>query len=77
MAIAHGFNNLVPTVPEMNTIGAEQPLNQLTELLRLEVAMAGYTEVRISNLYMGFISCFRHAFPFLLGYFNVFNAWLH
>ena len=45
MAIAHGFNNLRRTVPQMVTIGGEVPLNQLTELLRLECAMAGFTEI--------------------------------
>ena len=32
-------------VPATVTQGRELPLNQLTELLRGEVAMAGYTEI--------------------------------
>ena len=45
MAVAHGFNKLKWTVPQMVTVGSEVPLNQLTELLRLECAMAGFTEI--------------------------------
>ncbi|GAB4814215.1 hypothetical protein N2152v2_001261 [Parachlorella kessleri] len=45
VAIAHGFNNLVKMVPPTVTTGRELPLNQLTELLRQECAMAGFTEV--------------------------------
>ena len=32
-------------MPQTVTIGSELPLNQLTELLRLECAMAGFTEI--------------------------------
>lgn len=45
MAIAHGYNELKWTVPQTVTVGSELPLNQLTELLRLECAMAGFTEI--------------------------------
>ena len=45
MAIAHGYNNLRWTVPQTVTVGSELPLNQLTELMRLECAMAGFTEI--------------------------------
>eukprot|EP01025_Chloroclados_australasicus_P006695 TRINITY_DN12135_c0_g1_i1.p1 TRINITY_DN12135_c0_g1~~TRINITY_DN12135_c0_g1_i1.p1 ORF type:complete len:659 (-),score=55.76 TRINITY_DN12135_c0_g1_i1:513-2489(-) len=45
VAIAHNYNNIAKTVPSTYTQGMELPLNQLTELLRLECAMAGYTEV--------------------------------
>lgn len=45
VAIAHGYNNLRWTVPQTVTIGSEVPLNQMTELLRLECAMAGFTEI--------------------------------
>ena len=45
VAIAYGYNNVEWTVPRTVTIGRELPLNQLTELLRMECAMAGYTEV--------------------------------
>lgn len=45
VAIAHGYNELKWTVPQTVTVGSELPLNQLTELLRLECAMAGFTEI--------------------------------
>lgn len=45
VAIAFGFNNVAETVPKSATQGRELPLNQLTELVRLECAMAGYTEI--------------------------------
>jgi phenylalanyl-tRNA synthetase beta subunit len=45
VAIAYGYNNLPLRVPKTVAIGRELPLNQLCELLRLDVAMAGFTEV--------------------------------
>ena len=45
VAIAHGYNNLQWTVPKTITVGSELPLNQLTEQLRMECAMAGFTEI--------------------------------
>ncbi|XP_048845163.1 phenylalanine--tRNA ligase beta subunit [Brienomyrus brachyistius] len=43
-AIAYGFNNIVRTTPRTYTIGNQLPLNKLTELLRMEMAAAGFTE---------------------------------
>ncbi|KAJ5074980.1 phenylalanine--tRNA ligase beta subunit [Anaeramoeba ignava] len=45
VAIAYGYNNIVPTTPKSNTIATQQPLNHLTELLRIEVSQCGFTEV--------------------------------
>jgi phenylalanyl-tRNA synthetase beta subunit len=45
VAIAYGYNNLAWTVPQTVTTGAELPLNALSEALRAEAAMAGYTEI--------------------------------
>ena len=45
VAIAYGFNNLARRMPTTVTVGRELPLNQLCELLRLECAMAGFTEI--------------------------------
>ncbi|KAK9804450.1 hypothetical protein WJX73_003051 [Symbiochloris irregularis] len=45
VAIAHGYNNVPKRLPPAATLGGEQPLNQLTDLLRLECAMAGFTEI--------------------------------
>ena len=44
VAIAFGYNNLTETVPQTNTVGTQQPVNKLTDLLRLESALAGFTE---------------------------------
>jgi len=45
VAIAYGYSNIKPTVPNTVTVGRQQPLNKLSDLLRLEVAMTGYTEI--------------------------------
>lgn len=43
-AIAYGFNNIVRTIPGTLTIAHQFPLNKLTDLLRVDVAAAGFTE---------------------------------
>jgi len=45
VAIAYGYNNIPKRLPGTYTQGRELPINQLSELLRLEAAMAGYTEI--------------------------------
>jgi len=50
VAIAYGYNNLVKQAPKTITSGKQQPLNKLTDLLRGEVAMAGYNEVLTLSL---------------------------
>eukprot|EP00873_Tetraselmis_striata_P019778 jgi/Tetstr1/440042/TSEL_028401.t1 len=45
VAIAYGYNNLTKRIPPTVTEGKELPLNQLSDLLRLEIATAGFTEV--------------------------------
>lgn len=44
VGIGYGFNNIERVFPENNTIGAYQPINKFTDLLRSEIAQAGYTE---------------------------------
>lgn len=44
VAIAYGYNNIVHTVPNINTVGGMYPLNKLTEQLRIELAQSGFTE---------------------------------
>ena len=46
VAIAFGFNRIPTRVPPTVTVGRALPLNALSDLLRLEVALAGFTEVR-------------------------------
>ena len=45
VAIAYGYNNIKRTVPPVNTVGAQQPVNHFSDLVRQEVAMQGFTEV--------------------------------
>ena len=45
VAIAHGYNNIPTTHPKSSTVGKENDLNQLSDLMRLEMAMSGFTEV--------------------------------
>eukprot|EP00933_Yihiella_yeosuensis_P030614 TRINITY_DN24237_c0_g1_i1.p1 TRINITY_DN24237_c0_g1~~TRINITY_DN24237_c0_g1_i1.p1 ORF type:complete len:629 (-),score=136.45 TRINITY_DN24237_c0_g1_i1:88-1974(-) len=44
LAIAYGYNNLQTSVPGCAATAAEQPVNHLSDLLRQELAMAGFTE---------------------------------
>ncbi|XP_024526452.1 phenylalanine--tRNA ligase beta subunit, cytoplasmic isoform X1 [Selaginella moellendorffii] len=45
VAVAYGFNNIPKTRPKTSTEGRQQPLNEFSDLLRLELAMAGFSEV--------------------------------
>ena len=54
VAIAYGFNNLPLRVPKTSTVGLPHAVNQFTDLLRDEVARAGYTEMLTHGL------CSRH-----------------
>lgn len=44
IAIAFGYNNIKKRVPRTSTIAKQLPINKLTDLLKLEVALAGFTE---------------------------------
>eukprot|EP00581_Thalassiosira_minuscula_P008076 CAMPEP_0183705916 /NCGR_PEP_ID=MMETSP0737-20130205/2881_1 /TAXON_ID=385413 /ORGANISM="Thalassiosira miniscula, Strain CCMP1093" /LENGTH=646 /DNA_ID=CAMNT_0025933183 /DNA_START=32 /DNA_END=1972 /DNA_ORIENTATION=- len=50
IGIAHGYNNITKTVPQTCTVGREQPLNQLGDLLREEIGRGGYVEVLTHGL---------------------------
>ncbi|KAJ3317438.1 hypothetical protein HDV06_001553 [Boothiomyces sp. JEL0866] len=43
-AVAYNFNKIVETHPATNTIAQPLPINKLTDMLRREIANAGYTE---------------------------------
>jgi phenylalanyl-tRNA synthetase beta chain len=46
VAIAHGYNDLPrPTFLRSATVGAPLPMNKLSDIVRKEVALAGWTEV--------------------------------
>ncbi|KAK0084147.1 hypothetical protein PV325_007524 [Microctonus aethiopoides] len=44
LSIAWGYNNIKMTIPQTPTIGAELPLNKLSDHLRYELAHAGFSE---------------------------------
>ena len=44
IGIGYGFNNIERVFPENNTVGTYQPINKFTDLLREEIAQAGYVE---------------------------------
>lgn len=50
VGIAYGYNNIVKRVPKTCTVGGEQPLNHLGDLLREEIGRAGYIEVLTHGL---------------------------
>ena len=50
VGVAYGFNNIVKKIPKTSTVGGEQPLNQLTDLVRDEIGRAGYMEVLTHGL---------------------------
>ncbi|XP_070561623.1 phenylalanine--tRNA ligase beta subunit-like [Ptychodera flava] len=44
VAVAYGFNNIEERMPACATIGEQFPVNKLSDLLRHEIAGAGFTE---------------------------------
>ncbi|KAI8817741.1 uncharacterized protein EV422DRAFT_214421 [Fimicolochytrium jonesii] len=45
VAIAYGYNNITETTPQFGTVAVQLPTNKLSDQLRREIALAGYTEV--------------------------------
>ncbi|CAO3699457.1 unnamed protein product [Rhizopus stolonifer] len=45
VAISYGYDNLTKKMPSVNTFGAPLPLNKLSDHVRRELAMSGFTEV--------------------------------
>eukprot|EP00903_Cladosiphon_okamuranus_P013526 g12598.t1 len=50
VAIAYGFNKIPTTMPSTLSVGGHQPLNNFGDLLREEIARAGYTEMLTHGL---------------------------
>jgi phenylalanyl-tRNA synthetase beta chain len=44
VAVAYGYNNVKKTLPSTMTVGQQLPLNKLTDQVRIQVALAGFTE---------------------------------
>ncbi len=45
VAIAYGYSNLPKAVPKVPTFGCPLPINKLSDMVRKEVALAGFSEV--------------------------------
>lgn len=56
VAIAYGYNKIKRTLPKTSTIAQQQPLNKLTDLLRLPIAQAGFTEALTFSLVFCFVT---------------------
>ena len=50
IGIAFGYNNIPRELPPTNTIGQQIPQNKFTDLVRLELAQAGYIECLTMSL---------------------------
>ncbi len=50
VAIAYGYNNIRKCIPQMCTVGAQQPVMKLTNQLRAELAAAAFTEALTFSL---------------------------
>ena len=50
VAIAHGYNNIVKTIPKTLTVAQQLPVNKLTDQLREATAQAGFTEALTFSL---------------------------
>jgi phenylalanyl-tRNA synthetase beta chain len=50
VAVAYGFNNIPQSVPGTICVGASLPINRVTDLLRAEIANAGYMEMLTHGL---------------------------
>jgi len=50
IAIAYGYNNIKERIPRTCTIGKQLPINKLCDLIKLDVAMAGFSEALTFSL---------------------------
>ncbi|OZJ03624.1 hypothetical protein BZG36_03731 [Bifiguratus adelaidae] len=50
VAIAYGYDNLPRRLPAVSTFGAPFPINKLSDAIRLELALSGFTEVMTLTL---------------------------
>ena len=50
IGIAYGYNNIPKVFPPTNTIGKQIPQNKFSDLLRHELAQAGYIECLTMSL---------------------------
>lgn len=45
VAVAYGINRIPKTIPTTNSVGTPLPINKLSDLVRREMAMCGWSEV--------------------------------
>lgn len=45
VAIAYGYDNIKKTIPQIYTVSSQVPINRLCDLLRINIAAAGFSEV--------------------------------
>lgn len=61
VAISYGYDNLPKKMPNVNTFASALPLNKLSDHVRRELAMAGFSEVAplilVSHIYYGNNRC--------------------
>lgn len=50
IAIAYGYNNIEERIPKTSTIAHQLPINKLSDLVKLEIAFAGFTEALTFSL---------------------------
>ncbi|VDO02839.1 unnamed protein product, partial [Rodentolepis nana] len=50
LAIAYGYNNIEEKLPTTFTMAEEEPLNRLTDMVRNEIALCGFTEALTFSL---------------------------
>ncbi len=50
VGVAFGFNNIPRVLPPTNTVGKMLPISKFSDLLRAEVAQAGFIEILTSGL---------------------------
>ena len=50
LGISYGFNNIPRVMPPTLSVGTLLPINKFSDLLRQEIAQAGYTEILTSGL---------------------------
>lgn len=50
VAIAYGYDNIIKKLPNTATNGTPQQINKISDLLRVDVAAAGYTEILTFSL---------------------------
>jgi phenylalanyl-tRNA synthetase beta chain len=60
VAVAYGINRIPRTIPDTNTVAVPFPLNKLSDLLRREIALAGWSEVLPLILVSPFLDVQRH-----------------